>query len=321
MTTYPDCPVYLFYGNQVEPILKARDQVLDRFLPREERYQSLTEFYPTSNTATIKLADNLGDIAGELATMSFIEEATKCVVVTNPAELFAGGGARRAPKRAAKKASAKKSTKSAKSSPSAGDPVADWIQNELAATGHKLILLAFEDEAAGREINDRSPSPLLQTIMKLGYAQAFRNQKAFFRIESGLLNRDVNATLDALRELWGPRGGDTMVYNALVRCLRYLIQANIARERKLGADPAMMAACFPSDRQRNLFQAHPAVQRKYTTQPIYSTLALLDSYQELLDVYRAMRPRPGDLFVPDAQGLLEQSLLKLLTSPRPRSRR
>jgi hypothetical protein len=37
----------------------------------------------------------------------------------------------------------------------------------------------------------------------------------------------------------------------------------------------------------------------------------------VLGVYRALRPRPGDVYVPDARLLLEKALLKLFASPRP----
>ena len=76
---------------------------------------------------------------------------------------------------------------------------------------------------------------------------------------------------------------------------------------------------FPSDAQRNLFKSSPYVSRKYLGgRGAYRTIDLLNAYQGLLDVYRAMRPRPTDFYVPDARGLLEETLVRLTTSPTPR---
>jgi hypothetical protein len=312
MPSIPRSPVYLFYGNQAEPILRARDEVLKTVLLPETRDENLTEYIATGQSATVRLGELLDEIAGDLATVSFIPDAPKCVVVTNPAELFGPGGGR--PARAS--ANKKSARTAAQPRKDPAERIAGWIERELPQTGHCLLLLAFEDEADGREVNEKSE--LFTRILKVGYAQRFSDTKAFFRIEDGLLNRDTAACLGALRDLWKAGKGDSAVYSATVRCLRYLMQANIARERRIVRDAQAQAALFPADRQRNLFQAHPGVQRKYLGEPIYRTGELLKAYDGVLQVYRALRPRPRDIYVPDARGLLEQTLVKLIASPRPR---
>jgi hypothetical protein len=121
-----------------------------------------------------------------------------------------------------------------------------------------------------------------------------------------------------MRDLWGNGKGDGAVYNSVGRCLRFLLEANIARERQAIADPAAQALYFPADASRNLFKAHDNVRRKYLGRAAYRTADLLRAYEGLLDVYRAMRPRPEDLYVPDARRLLEQVMLRLFTAPPPR---
>jgi len=78
----------------------------------------------------------------------------------------------------------------------------------------------------------------------------------------------------------------------------------------------------PDERRRHLDKlkkdGHPNIQRKYMGAPAYRTTDLLAAYRGLLDVYRALRPRPGDVYVADALGLLKQTLARLMTSPTPR---
>jgi len=302
----PRRPLYLFHGTQSEAIQKARDAVLDLLLPGEGRNENLTEYYPASMTGKVSLTQLLDEIAGDLATISFIPDAIKCVVVTNPAELFgrgeeAGGDAAKGKAGDAKHAAA----------------LMTWLERELPATGHALVLLVFEDEAAQLEVNVKSP--LYQLVLKIGHLQRFSfGEKAFFRIEGAILRRDPIACLRAIRELWASPKGQTPVYNSIVRCLRLAMQANIARERKAVQDAEAQALYFPPTAQFNLFKTHPNVMKKYLSVPVYRTVDLVRAYAGVLDVYRAMRPRPDDLYVPDALGLIEQTLVQLMTAPRPR---
>lgn len=310
MGAYPTVPIYLFYGNQADAVLKARDAVLDAVLPPAERNENLTEYYPTAAGDKVTLAALIDEIAGDMATVSFIPGACKCAVVTNPAELFGGGGG------GAKKPKGKTKGKAkADGATKARQRMIYWIENELPQTHDHLILLAFEDESSMREVNQKSP--LYQSIQKVGYLRGFRDTKAFFRIEDAILARRPGECVAALRNLWKPGKGDSSVYGCVVRCLRYILQANIARERGAMRDAERQAEFFPTDPRRNLFKASPNVRRKYTSRAIYRTVDVLEAYDRLLDVYRALRPRPGDVYVPDARGLLEQTLLKLLTAPRP----
>jgi hypothetical protein len=162
-------------------------------------------------------------------------------------------------------------------------------------------------------------SAIYKIVQKIGYLQGFNTTPAFFRIEDALIGRQANLLLKSVRDLWKPGKGDSDVYRAALRCLRYLLQANIAREKGAVRDASAQALYFPGDAQRNLFKASPYTSKKYLgPMATYRTIDLLNAYQGLLDVYRAMRPRPDDLFVPDARGLLEETLVKLMTSPMPR---
>lgn len=291
METYPQTPIYLFFGNQTESMLAARDTIVNHLLPLEYRNENLTEYYPSGSTNTVSLVKLSDEIAGDMATISFISDANKVVVVTNPAELF---------ERSHKPSKAK-------------TRMFHWLEHELPQSGHTLILLAFEDESAQREVDQKSD--LYALICKLGFVRGLSDPRAFFRIEDALVSRKVFDCIEAIRDLWKAGKGDMTVYNASVRCIRYLIQSNIARERKL--QPSALALFFPGDAQRNLFKAHANVQRKYQTRPIYRTRDLLEAYQQLLEVYQALRPQPGVVYVPDAQGLLVQILTQLMLSAPP----
>ncbi len=301
MAKKPIKPIYLFYGDQADRILEARDEIVRALLPEEEaRGENLTEYYPTAKANTFSLASALDEIAGDLATVSFLPEAPKCVVVMNPAELLGKSGGRR-------KAADKESRQEQR--------LVHWITHNLPATGQHMVLLAFEDEADMREV--RMSAPLFKAIMQVGTCTAFKDKPAFFKIEDALVARRPSALIAAVRDLWKPSKGDASVYSSVVRTLRYLIQANIARERRLRDDPALLADLFPGAAQQNLFKASPHTQRRYLARPVYRTRDLLDAYCGVLQVYRALRPRPDDIYVPDALGLLEETLMRLMTSPRP----
>lgn len=298
----PQVPIYLFYGNKAESILHARDSVLNEVVPPEGRDENLTERYP-ANRATVALAPLMDEIAGDFATVSFISGARKCAVITNPAEIFGAPGGRQK----------KKDTNHAEQF------MLKWIEHELPQTEHVIILIAFEDEAEDRIVDDKRPSALMKAVQKTGYTQAFREgNKAYFRIQDMIAARNPDALLKAVRELWKGGKGSMKVYSSVLGTLRFMLEADIATKRGITNDQAAIARLFPSTPNYNLFKAHTFVQKKYLGPPVYRINALIRAYEELLGVYRALRPRPGDLYVQDPLGLLEQTLMELVQSPRPR---
>ncbi|MCE5230710.1 hypothetical protein LLG95_14115 [bacterium] len=304
MANYPKVPIYLFYGNQTERITAARDQVLADRVPPEMRDENLTEYYPTSSGDTVKLADLFDEIAGDMEMMSFFPDVAKCAVVTNPVEIFSSTGGR--PKGRAKKGAEEKA-----------DRMLAWIAQVLPTTSNFMIVLAFEDESAGREVNAKSGTPLFQAIQKVGYTQGFSDVRAAYRIEDAIAARDLDRLLGAIDDLWKAGKGDMAVYNNVVRALRFHMEANIGRERRLDADAR--TRLMPEDPQRNLFKAHDFIQKKYA-RAAYRTADLIKAYQKMVEVYRALRPRPGDLYVADARGLLVQAMAELMTSRAPAQR-
>ncbi len=309
MATYPKVPIYLFYGNQTERITAARDQVLADRVPAEMRDENLTEYYPSASSDTLKLADLFDEIAGDMEMMSFFPDTAKCAVVTNPVEIFTSTGGRAAAARRGKKAAAA----------GGADRMLAWIEQVLPTTGNFIVVLAFEDEAGGREINVKSGTPLFQAIQKVGYTQGFSDTRAAFRIQDAIVARDLDMLLGAIDALWKAGKGDQFVYDNVVKALRFQMQANIGRERRLAGDADLRAKLMPEDPQRNLFKAHEFVQRKYG-RAAYRTADLVRAYQKLVEVYRALRPRPGDLYVADARGLLQQTVVELMGSKPPTQR-
>lgn len=304
MASYPKVPIYLFYGNQTERITAARDEVLSARVPADMRDENLTEYYPSTSGDTLKFADLFDEIAGDMEMMSFFPDAAKCAVVTNPVEIFTSTGGRAAGRRG-KKTSEEK-----------GDRLLAWIEQVLPSTTNFIVVLAFEDEAGGREINVKSGTPLFQSIQKVGYTQGFSDQRAAFRIQDAIIGRDLDMLLGAIDDLWKAGKGDQFVYDNVAKALRFQMQANIGRERRLSGDADLRAKLMPEDPQRNLFKAHEFVQRKYA-RAAYRTLDLIKAYQKMVEVYRALRPRPGDLYVADARGLLQQTMVELLGSKPP----
>jgi hypothetical protein len=300
---YPDCPVYIFYGNQTELVLKARDAVLDQWIPRETRNENLTEFFPTQGE-TLQMGPYLDEIAGEFEMMSFLPEATKCVVFNNPREIF--GSAMRGKASRGKK-------QPAASGVSPLEKIAAWIRGSLPSTGNKLLLLAHEDEGSGREVDEKSP--LFRAIQEVGYSQRFKTIQ-FFKIEEMLIQRKTTPLIATVRELWSNKGGDMKVYNSIIRCLRFLLQSNLNREPSVSGNAALRELVQPRNRQFCLNLAAPLVQKKYRS-PVYRTAPLLEAYHALLVVHQALRPQQETLFVPDGRELLETALIRLLNSSPP----
>lgn len=312
-------PVYFFYGDQTNEILNARREVVETFLPDPEtRAEGLTEHTATGKTSTTSLLELLPTIAGDLETMSFVAEATKVVVVHDPIEVFKGGV--RAPRRPPKKPKAK--GKSGEDAPaetlSPLDEAALWFEKSLPRTGNVVILLAFEDEAAEREVD--TDLPLFQTVARIGETRRFRDgQVLFFAIEDGILQRDVAKFLESMRALWNPKTS-AKIYGGVVRCLRYLLQQSVLRELdRKSAPPERVAACLPSSRQTNLKLAHPNVQAKYRNAAgRFRTADVLVAYEKMLGVYEALRPEQGAIHVPDARALCERIVIELVETTRRR---
>ncbi len=302
--THPIKPLYLFFGNQHEAVLKARDEVVEQLVPREFRDSNLSNYYATGNSPKISLAGVIDEIAGDLATLSFFPGASKAVIVTNPDEVFTAETNGENDQTAGKKRRGKP------------EFLLKWLEQELPQTGNHLILLALEEEGTNRGVNDRQPNALFKLAQKIGHVRFFRDKPALFKIEDALLQRDLNTLLAAVRDLWSSKT-DQIIFNKICSVLRFSMQANIARERKLSTTEAAANALFPTQAQGNLFKAHWIVQKKYEI-PLFRTADLIKAHQQLLEVYRAMRPRPGDIYVPDSLGLLEHSLRELISAPGPR---
>lgn len=294
----PDVSLYLFYGTKTEAILKARDEVVERRVAKEARDENLTERFPSGSQHSLELAPMMDEIAGDLSTMSFIPDATKCYVIMNPAELLVG------------KSKAKK--------PPEGEAfMMQWLEEELPKSEHLIILLLFEDEADGRMIDERNGTPLFKLVQKIGWSRRFRDDKAFFKIEETLIARNTSGFFTAVRSLWKAGKGDQQVYNSLIRTLRYLLQANIVHGRRRRGEDATLDGLLPNDARSNIVKVSPFVQKKYLDHQIYRTIDLLEAYDGMLEVYRAMRPRPNMLYVPDPLVVLEKTMLKLLSAPHP----
>lgn len=310
---FGDKPVYLLYGNRVGDMLRARDQLLDVLLDPETRDENLTEYRATGNRK-LELMKLLPEIAGDLDTLSLIPDARKAVVVVDPAEIFTGSWRSRS-RRTAKRAKADDGDDEDSAQPAG----LRWLEESLPQSGNHLVILAFEDEAESREIDDKGA--LFQLIAKIGTMRAYRDKKAYFRIEDAILARDNKECLRAIRELTKGSKIQDNVYGNVAKCLRFMLQKSILEDPRFISNPTRGKALLPSRKQFNLLEASDFTRKKYMRAPApYKMAAMLTAYEKLLKVYHAMRPRPGE-FVPDETILLEQILVELFASAPPPARR
>ena len=96
---FPNVPVYLFYGNQASAVLRAQDAVVEALVPKELRDENLTRYSASGNQFGFDFGKALPELAGDMATLSFVEDATKIAIVVNPVELYRGGAKRPARKK------------------------------------------------------------------------------------------------------------------------------------------------------------------------------------------------------------------------------
>lgn len=299
-----EAPVYLFVGNDVPALMRARDEVVALFLNEETRNENLTEHVSGGRDYGVYMEAVIPEIASEFSTLSMLAESDRVAVIYNPMELF--GGAEKKPGGGGKRGKGAAKAKSGEG----GGGYLGWIERDLPETQGHIVLIAIEDEADGREVSDRHP--LFQLCARMGETRRFSDNKAFFRIEDALLRGDAPACLAAVRDLWKPGKGDMSVYNSLVRSLRYMLQAQVMNLNGRGPRLAE-SGLFPESPQAALPRAHTVVQGKYKNAPRrYEIADLLACYERLMGVYQALRPAPGDVHVPDALGLTERALAELM---------
>ncbi|MBI1784151.1 hypothetical protein HYR69_03325 [Candidatus Sumerlaeota bacterium] len=226
-------PIYFFYGTQTEEIMRASDNAVREILGETSRDENLTIYTPPGNQKTVEFANILSELNADLATMSLVAENEKVAIVYNPAEVFSESGAR-----ARRPAKPKKGRTAKAESPNAGasdepaiPPYLTWIEKRLPETGNHLIILAFEDEADGREVPKEHP--ILQIAGRMGLTAAFREKdKLIFKIEDSIRGRDALGCIAQIRELWKPGRSDMNIYTGVVRCIRFMLQAGIVRDRR-----------------------------------------------------------------------------------------
>ncbi len=238
----------------------------------------------------------------DLSTISFIADHPKIHIVNNPKEIY--------------KAAPKDKNK-------AETAMVEFVLRELPATSNAIVIIGFEDEANGEVVDlKRGVTPLLTAIQKIGVIQSFRENReaAVFTIQDAIMRGDIPQTLSTMRKLWKSDRGQSEVYRITTSTLRYLIQVSLVQDSKRHKKEDL-EKLFPNDKQSNLLKAHAFTQKQLLERPCrYRLVDLIRAHERMLEVYRAMRPRPTDLYVPDAQIMTEQIILELMNAPRPRQR-
>lgn len=310
-------PLYLIYGDNVSAMQDARDNILASLLPPEERNENLTEYIGTGNKFGISFEDILGDINADLSTMSLLADTKKVVVVTDPIEIFASEfKARRKPAKP-KKAKPKSKTGDAEDA-NAEPPYVRWLKQTLPKTGNHLIIIANTDEAEDRDISDTNP--LFQAITQAhGELMRFQSgtSKAIYRIEDAIVMRQPDQFFKEIEELWTDKT-NMNIYNQVTRAMRFMIQAGILRDPRVAGDIEKQSVLLPASARTNLTKLHAFPQQKYTRNVgRYRMVDLIKAYQELIEVYLALRPRPGVIYVQDARLALDRVMATLFASPQP----
>jgi hypothetical protein len=269
------------------------------------------------------------DVVAELGQSSLFGETCRLVIVRQLQEFFheGRGGAKGGRGR---KGGGKKSAKSAKS-PGArrlsgragnhGGPVEAFLLSTgelLATTKNALILIAVEDDAKNRRVNDKGS--FFEAVSKKGKATVLRfTSKAFrFELSDALLSRSLSGAVAALAA-WRreDRAAAPAIFRVLTEDLQGLIQALIyVRDRdRIEGDPVWRERLFPPELRPNLLTLHDFRRQKYLNATRnYPTFGpLLEALHGLVAIQRALYPTGDELYVPDVNYLIDVWVARLLS--------
>lgn len=308
--------IRLLYGNREAELQEARLRIVREVIPSDDdRRDNVVEIQPPANRP-LALAQVQSQILAELGQQSLFGDLQRVVVVYQLQEFFSSAGASKAKEKAgAGTAAPKKASKK----PSAADAVAtffDHVDGIVAVTGNTLLFVVVEDQAKMKLVNERSP--MFAAVSERGRVDRFASKPYRFELTEALLNRSLPQAIEVV-SAWRQDDGRQAagaIFRALNEDIQCLVQAAIYdRERhKMEDDPAWKETLFPSSLRPSLLTIHEFRRGRYmqAVRMYPSMELLLDALRSLLEIQRALFPTGDELYVKDADYLIDLLLAKLL---------
>ena len=305
--------VYLIHGSDPVEIQGERLRILDQLLPSDQRDENLTEFDPSGNRP-LTLSALLPNLISELGTVSFFAGATRVAVVNDLSDFWTGTK----PKKASKSKSASKA-KAAKTKKKSVEPLSrliKYFETDFESTGNALIFTVFEDPDKRRAVDKRKK--IVQWIKTNGHLISFESQPLVFQLGDAIVEQDLTKSLGLFRQAYRKGRPDQAmsVHGAILRQVRFLLQAKVERAAERQHSPTVIAGEFlPANPKMNIARMHSFPQRKY--RQAASRFNAKDLTQAISDLYEANKhiiPTGSDPYVADAGYLMEQVLIRLCSS-------
>jgi hypothetical protein len=306
----PDTRLFFLYGADLARLSNVRREALARLIPVEERDQNLTEIEPSVGRQ-LSLDALAPGLIEELSTAAFFPDQRRVIMVSGLQELFAAG-ARAAAKKPAK--APKKSAKTAKAS--AADPekpkktgeelLLEYLDGDFRRSRNALIILAEEDEAKNRRVNEKGR--LAEYLFNRAAVVACKEPPIRFEFEQALYDRDAARAVLLYRQ-WIEPDTRASVLSAVTNAVRMMLQIK-ARDSAPNARRSL-EDYFPRGRG-SLSSAHQFVVRKAETGARrYTVMELARAQAALLELNDAFYPPPGATWAADLDAAVETFLLRL----------
>ncbi|MCX7046795.1 MAG: hypothetical protein NTX50_15075 [Candidatus Sumerlaeota bacterium] len=299
----------LIHGLDVEAINKSRDQLLDQLIPREFRFENMTEHISTSNQP-LRLEGIALDIMNELSMLSLFADSRRVVVVTDLRDLCESGERRSAGRgKASTKGRSAGKEQGANSKPkiSVTERFCGFLTGPLLQTPNAIVFLNYEK---GMDTAVSKDSPIYKAIQKAGVILDCRGENKTWALEDALRGRDASKAIRLFRDA---HKGDTaiMLFNTLLRVTRSLLQAKVVEtKRRSGVNPETLKDLFPPDKS-SYFKQHSFVQQKNSAAAArFNTRELTEALRELLEINRLVIPVSTDVYVRDLALAVELWILK-----------
>jgi len=301
--------VFLICGADARWLNDERDATIGRFVPREMRDENLLELYATSNRE-LRLEDVLSQVVSELATIPFLPDSRRVVVVHNLSDFMAGGRSGGARKKGGKKGSAQGESK--KRTPV--QVLEHFMQHDLPATGNVLIFASLIEYDRGRYLDTNAA--LYKALQKSEIAQIVqprgREQDPLFSMSDAILDRRTAEALRHFRSIYG-EATKTRVFGELLKLVRFLIQADLVTRLEGGGMPQerIELRYMPDDKRLSYLSQAQWLRDKYARSAArFKLTELMAALDQLLEIHRALFPTARDRHVPDERMLIETFIIQ-----------
>lgn len=299
--------LFFIHGDDEAAIERAKDQIVNAHLSREEREENYFEIIPTGNPPQLKKV--MDDVLSELSTVSFLPDITRVVTLYTVNDFFDGKGATRRGSKAKKKAAEPEVAKK-----SASEHFAAFLERELPKLPAVLIIIVLEDYEKFKRVS--TANPVVAFAQGQSAVYCFKEDSPQFMFFDALFARQTTRAIELWREWQRRLPGSPRPYMMLASQLRLLIQAKTASSPVLqqrGIKKSEFAADFmPHEMDKNLFALKPEFRREKLIRAAgaFTFQELLDSYEKLLDLQRFAIPVASDLYVPDRELMAEAWILQ-----------